>query len=604
MPGSSAAAEVTEAWTQGPELRVRARVTGAATVELSHARLLATSRGTAEEVLGLVGGPGAVSDSRVELRLGLETLAGQAASGKQVWDLWLAIPAGQEPSRRLRLGAPRRRPGAPSPVVEFPAQEVGDGDLRRRTRVYYTDRDNLSVRSDPVRPAPAGSAPAWWSDRGAELLLRVLARIANPAAAGKRARPDEGATRPPVYFLLLHAYGMGGTIRTTVNTANYLAAQGWRVEIISVLRTRDRMTFPLDRRVKVRALCDKRPGARRPSRHSRSGRAKTLLVHRLADRLSALPSVLCPPEEYAFGSLTMWTDVLMLRRLRSLPPGVLVSTRPVLNLVAARFAPASVLTIGQEHLNAVHHPERLRRQLTSAYARLDALTVLTRADETDYAALLGPAGPRVVRIPNALPELGKHSSDLSGKVVVAVGRLTRQKGFDLLVRAFRLVADAHPDWELRIFGAGKEQASLERLIATQSLATSVHLMGPTDNVGEELAKASIFALSSRFEGLPMVLLEAMSVGLAVVSFDCPQGPRDVITDGINGALVPAGDVDSFAARVCELIEHEETRRAMGRAAKDRSRDYALDRVGPRWEAMIESLLARPAGGLAPRARRA
>lgn len=592
MAASSARAEVTAVRVEGTALGLVTRaVQDAANCDQS--RLLASCRETGEQTAGPVRGPGGVSGSGCELWIDLGVLARDVRAGKQVWDLWLTIPAPGGREQRLRLGLFDDGPGLQGPAVEFAAPVVGDVPVRRRMRVYFTDRDNLSVQSSPVPPRKFRSAAGSPSSRAARLLLRALARIGTAAPSGALGQRANSPARPPVYFLLLHAYGMGGTIRTTMNTANYLAAHGWRVEILSVLRRRDHVSFPLDRRVKVRTLVDSRMSAAKPPPISRRNRLRVLLTGELADRLAARPSVLCPPEEHAFASLTMWTDLVLLRRLRSLPPCVLVSTRPVLNLLAARFAPDHVLTIGQEHLNFEHHPEPLRRHLASAYGRLDVLTVLTHEDEKDYTSLLGPEGPRVVRLPNALPQLGEHEPEFGAKVVVAVGRLTRQKGFDLLIRAFRSVADAHPDWELRIFGTGKERASLERLIATKALGTSVRLMGRTDDVGKELAGASIFALSSRFEGLPMVLLEAMSVGLPAVSFDCPRGPRDVISDGTNGFLVPEGDVRSFAARLCQLIEHPEGRASMGAAARHRSRSYALDRVGPRWEELIDGLWALP-----------
>jgi glycosyltransferase involved in cell wall biosynthesis len=130
------------------------------------------------------------------------------------------------------------------------------------------------------------------------------------------------------------------------------------------------------------------------------------------------------------------------------------------------------------------------------------------------------------------------------------------------------------------------------MIEARGLADSVELAGATCDIGAELARASIFAFSSRREGFPLVLLEAMSKGLAVVSFACPTGPQDIIDDHANGILVPPLDTSAFAAALRELIGSEPLRRRLGAAAAARAREYDMSAVGPRWDALLEELRAR------------
>ena len=184
--------------------------------------------------------------------------------------------------------------------------------------------------------------------------------------------------------------------------------------------------------------------------------------------------------------------------------------------------------------------------------------------------------------------------------MLAAGRLTWQKGFDLLIPAFETVARAEPEWTLRIFGEGAKEPRLRKKILRRGLHDHVLLMGPTAFMGRELAKASIFALSSRFEGFGMVILEAMSKGVPVVSFDCPRGPAEIVRDGENGLLVPNGDVEAFgggpACRSCA------TPRAGGGWPPRRSRRRASTTwrsSGRQWDELIDTLLDRPAA--APRA---
>ncbi|MDP9399285.1 MAG: glycosyltransferase family 4 protein [Actinomycetota bacterium] len=375
---------------------------------------------------------------------------------------------------------------------------------------------------------------------------------------------------------------MVGTIRTVLTTANFLAARGWDVRIISVLRRQTRPFFPIDPRIRVTTGIDLRERAR-----DRGGWLRRAVRHRLA----ALPSLLCNPWDYAFPAMSLLADVRLVRLLRALDPGILVTTRPALNVLGARFAPVDVVELGQEHMHYEHHPRVLRNELHRYYPRLAALAVLTRDDEKDYGALLSGARTQVVRLPNALPHIGGRVSDVDANVIVAIGRLTHQKGFDLRLHAFRQVLDRHPDWELRIYGDGKQRRSLQRLITRLGLYNSAFLMGSTSKVGDRLAEGSIYALSSRFEGFGLVLIEAMSAGLPVVSFDCPRGPSDIVNSGLDGILVPAGDVDALAGALRQLIEDPACRRRLGTAGRETAREYALDRVGPRWEELFDDLWA-------------
>jgi glycosyltransferase involved in cell wall biosynthesis len=412
-------------------------------------------------------------------------------------------------------------------------------------------------------PAPAGRNP------GLTLKRRVLGPVAVALHRGamRALRPQSGAHTPepgPVRILLAHAWGMGGTIRTTFNLAAVLGD----AEIISVVRRREKPFFALPEH--VTALDDRR-GRRR--------------------LLGRLPSLLIHPEDYSYPWFSLWTDVVLVRTLRSLRGGVLITTRPAFNLLAARLVHPSVTLIGQEHVHFHSHRKRLAADIRRGYGRLHALVVLTEADEHDYAALV----PRVAHIPNPVAPLDGGVSEGTAPVAVAAGRLNTQKGFDLLIEAWRAVAEAHPEWRLRIYGSGPERARLERMIAGYGLGEQVSLEGRTRKLGAAMAAGSLFVLSSRFEGFGMVLVEAMGKGLPVVSFDCPRGPSDIVADGEDGVLVPPEDVAALSRTVIALIDDPQRRRALAAAARVKAAQYDGRAVGPRWEELLTSL-----GSLGPR----
>jgi glycosyltransferase involved in cell wall biosynthesis len=268
-----------------------------------------------------------------------------------------------------------------------------------------------------------------------------------------------------------------------------------------------------------------------------------------------------------------------------MPDGVLITTRPGFNTMAAALRPRGVRVVAQEHMNLASHGAGLIREMRRRYPRLAALAVLTHDDERDYAPLV----ERVVRIPNSLPPLDGGTAALDSQVVVAAGRLNPQKGFDLLIDAWSRVAAAEPAWQLRIYGQGAERPALQQQIFERELYEQVLLMGPTRRLGTELAKASLFVLSSRFEGFGMVIVEAMSKGLPVVSFDCPRGPAEIIDHGVDGLLVPNGDTDALADAVLRLLRDPERRRKMGRAALEKARRYDLAAIGRQWEQALDAL---------------
>ncbi|WP_406080718.1 glycosyltransferase family 4 protein [Streptomyces zaomyceticus] len=385
-----------------------------------------------------------------------------------------------------------------------------------------------------------------------------------------------------ISFLLHNGYHYGGTIRTTFTLAEELAERH-DVEIVSVFRHRDRPLLGLPSGVTLRHLVDLR-------KDSPGYDGDHPEFHR--------PAEVFPRGDGRWKQYSALTDTRIGEHLRGVEADVLVGTRPGLNVHLTRQARRGPVLVGQEHLILDGHSVRLRRDIGHEYALLDAVTTVTEADARAYRKL-GLPGVRVQSVPNSVPAPSVPPADPAAKTVVAAGRLTRVKRYDLLIDAFAEVVADHPDWKLRIYGTGDAvqdvKAPLTRQIKERGLGEQVFLMGSVTPLEPELAKGSIAAVTSQRESFGMTIVEAMRCGLPVVSTDCPHGPREIIADGVDGFLVPVDDTAAYARTLRRLVEDDELRAKTARAALDASTRFDPARIAARHEALWTELVERGAG---------
>jgi glycosyltransferase involved in cell wall biosynthesis len=174
----------------------------------------------------------------------------------------------------------------------------------------------------------------------------------------------------------------------------------------------------------------------------------------------------------------------------------------------------------------------------------------------------------------------------TGKNIAAMGRLTTQKGFDMLIDVFAKLLSYHNDWNLVIMGEGVLKGELKSITRELNIERSVVFAGRVENPFSILSRCDLFVLSSRFEGFPNALLEAMACGLPVVSFDCPTGPNKIIQHGINGLLVPPEDKDKMEKALHSLMEKKYLRELMSKQAVNVSKRYAPDKIMAQWERLV------------------
>ena len=211
---------------------------------------------------------------------------------------------------------------------------------------------------------------------------------------------------------------------------------------------------------------------------------------------------------------------------------------------------------------------------------------LTDGDACEWHKLLPQYGVKV--IPNIVAfNDSKNEGVQECKRIIFVGRLEYQKGLDDLIKVWEQVQRQHDDWQLDIYGDGSQKARLQSVIQERKL--HVNLWGSVDRISECYMRSSMLLLTSVYEPFGLVMPEAMSCGLPVVAFDCPYGPADIITDGVDGFLIKNRDVKAFADRVCQLIEDRELRQRMGQTAIQSAQRYAPERIMPLWKELFESL---------------
>jgi len=278
------------------------------------------------------------------------------------------------------------------------------------------------------------------------------------------------------------------------------------------------------------------------------------------------------------------------RTVRAIEPDVVVAFGDQTNVLAilATRRLGVPLVISERSMPGVHRIGALWNALRrAAYPRADRLVVQTEVARAWAARVV--SSDRIRVIPNPLGrEYLSVSKPLPAREnrVIAIGRLGPEKGYDMLLEAFTRVAPQFPDWSLTFFGDGPLREPLEALARSRLGPTRIRFHGITRRPDQELLRSAVFALSSRYEGFPNALLEAMACGCAVVAATCDAGPAEIVADGRTGMLVEPNSIDALAAALARVLGDAALRDRLGRAASLEALGYAPSRIADRWEAVF------------------
>ncbi len=292
------------------------------------------------------------------------------------------------------------------------------------------------------------------------------------------------------------------------------------------------------------------------------------------------------------GKLSKFHNLIDLRRLlRKEAPDVVIpflTKNNLITLLASRGTGIPVVCCERNNPEQQQKHPAWNALLSAAYGRARLIVCQTEAVKRCFPK---EVSQRLRVIPNPVSAWPKRRRTTEANTIVAVGRLNEQKGFDVLIEAFAEIAAKAEDWQLLIYGDGPLRGALEAQIAGLGLAEQVKLMGTTDTPGAWVEGANLFVLSSRYEGFPNVLGEAMAAGLPIIATDCDFGPAEMIEHARSGLLVPPGDAAALARAMEQCVESADLRKQLGNAAARAIRKFAPEWVMQQWDAVLAEALS-------------
>jgi glycosyltransferase involved in cell wall biosynthesis len=371
-----------------------------------------------------------------------------------------------------------------------------------------------------------------------------------------------------ITFLVRNIYGIGGTIKTSINTAEALVDLGHDVTIASFVKHKAKPAFAIDPRIKIVDLWN----VRKPS----DGGDKLSFIERWQ---SKRPSFLDADKVNNQGESSKLLDMRVKKYLQKLDTDIAIGTQISVNLYMAAYGrPDRYAMVAQEHMYLDSYRANMRQHIDAQYPKLDAVVTITEADAKAYREAFPAITEKIVCVPNSIPANPNPPSALTEPVIMTAGRMTGMKGFDILIKAFAQVAEEFPEWKVKIFGRGRDRKKLEDLITEHNLEGRVEMPGPVTPLDAEWGKASIAAIPSRFEPFGLVIVEAMTAGLPVVCTAVKHGPIEIIDTEENGLLVESQNPAALADALRRLMADPDLRRKLADGGMATAKRFEPDQV--------------------------
>lgn len=365
----------------------------------------------------------------------------------------------------------------------------------------------------------------------------------------------------------------GGTDKVLVEKANWLVNHGYEVTILTESQMGRPLSFEIDNKVRHVDM-----GLDFNKQYSQTPLMRlytyTSLMQRYRKQLRSVVNELCP-------------DIIITAMGRSL------SLLSKIGFDGIKLGEAHTTKRSLRSLHLMEHrggvlwllAKYMRWNMCRNVSKLDALILLTQKDADDWNSKV-----KTYVIPNPISFYPVKPADLNNKQVIMVGRYNDAKGYDYLIPAWEIVHMRHPDWILQVYGSGELHDDVVRWIEERNLGDSIVLNEPTNNIMEKYLESSICVLSSRYEGFSLVILEAMACGVPVVSFDCPHGPRNILSDGDDGLLIEYLNSQALANGICRLIENQELRKRFGGNARQNIQRFSKDKIMMKWDNLFHDLI--------------
>lgn len=371
-----------------------------------------------------------------------------------------------------------------------------------------------------------------------------------------------------ITFLVLHL-GYGGIETATINTANSLCDK-YDIEIMSFYNLDNNQANKLNSKIKIKYLYNGNP--------NKEEFLKSLHNHKIFNTLK---------EGIKAGQILLKKRFKVIEYIKNCNSNYIVSTRCEFSTLLSKYGNNNTVKIAQEHRYHNNDKKYINR-VKNKYNNIDYLFALTKCLYNDYKEFLkNNKHTKVELVPNMLYEIPKYNSKLDKKNIITISRLDYGKKNDDIIKSFSKIKESN--WKLYIIGDGKEFNNLKKLINDLNLNNKVILTGykNKEEINKYMLDSSLFLMASITEGLPMVLLEAMSYGIPCIAYDVPSGVNDIIEDGRNGYIIKNRNELEYIKRIEEVINDSKLRNKLGLNAKEKAKEFSKEKIVKIWKNILK-----------------